>query len=71
MNAESIRKILKSIPFEPFEVRMSSGEVHRVSHPEFAMVTPGRLVIANPDDDTVAILSLFHITEIRTAQPAS
>lgn len=71
MNADTIREVLRRTPFEPFEVRMSSGEVHKVNHPEFAMVTPGRLVIADPETERIAILSLFHITEIRTAQAAA
>jgi hypothetical protein len=71
MNADTVREILKRTPFEPFEVHMSSGETHEVRHPEFAMVTPGRLVIADPATERIAILSLFHITEIRMLQAAA
>jgi len=71
MSAETIREILKRTPFEPFQVLMSTGEVHDVRHPEFAMVTPGRLVVAVPATDRIAILSLIHITEIRMLQPAA
>lgn len=71
MNADTIREMLRRQPFEPFEVRLSSGEVHEVRHPEFAIVTPGRLVIADPVTERVSILSLFHITELRTPQRAA
>jgi hypothetical protein len=71
MNAETLREILKRTPFEPFQVLMSTGEVHDIRHPEFAMVTPGRLIAVQPGTDRIAILSLFHITELRPLQPAA
>jgi hypothetical protein len=71
MNAEALREILKRSPFEPFQVRMSSGEVHDIRHPEFAMATSGRLVVVDPTTDRIAILSLFHISELRMLQPAA
>jgi hypothetical protein len=71
MNAETLSEVLKRSPFEPFQVLMSSGEVHEIRHPEFAMATPGRLVIADPATERIAILSMFHITELRMLQPAA
>jgi hypothetical protein len=71
MDARKVREILRRTPFEPFVVHMSSGESHEVRHPEFAMVTPGRLVIADPASERIAILPLFHITEIRMMQAAA
>jgi len=50
---------------------MSSGEVREVHHPEFAIVTPGRLAIADPATDQIVILSPMHVTEIRMARPAT
>jgi len=69
MNAEAIREVLNRRPFEPFEVVMSSGERHVVKHPEFLILLPSRMVIADPVTDRVALLSLVHITELRTIQP--
>jgi hypothetical protein len=71
MNAETLREMLRRQPFEPFEVRLSSGEVHQIRHPEFAIVTPGRLIVADPETERVSILSLFHIAELRTPQRAA
>jgi hypothetical protein len=68
MNAETLSEILKRTPFEPFVLRMSSGEVHQVRHPEFAIATPGRFVIADPTTERNSILSMFHITESRMLQ---
>lgn len=70
MNAETLREVLKRTPFEPFQVLMSSGEVHEIRHPEFALVTPGRLVVADPATERIAILAMLHITELRTLQAA-
>ncbi len=70
MNSETVRELLSRRPFEPFEVRMSSGEVHHVRHPEFAILLPSRLVLADPAADRLSILSLIHITALRGDQAA-
>jgi hypothetical protein len=69
MNADTIRELLQRRPFEPFEVLMSSDEVHQVKHPEFVVLLTSRLVVTDPVSDRVAILSLIHITEVRMLQP--
>jgi len=71
MNAEALREFIQRRPFEPFEVVMSSGEVHQVRHPEFVILLPSRLVVTDPVSDRVAVLSLIHITEVQMLQPAS
>jgi hypothetical protein len=40
VKAETLREILKRNPFQPFSVRMGSGDVVPVRHPEFAFLTP-------------------------------
>ncbi len=69
MNADAIRETLNRQPFEPFEIIMSSGERHVVKHPEFLMLTPSRAVLVDPITDRLSVLSLRHITELRTTQP--
>jgi hypothetical protein len=49
---------------------MSSGEVHQVKHPEFAIVSPSRVVVVDPVTERLAILSRVHITEVRMPQAA-
>jgi hypothetical protein len=70
MHADTIRELLHRSPFEPFEVIMSSGEAHAVKHPEFAILSPSRLIVVDPVTDRLAVLSLVHITEARTLQAA-
>ena len=70
MNAETLRELLDRKPFEPFEVQLSSGEVHQIRHPEFAFVLKSNLVIGYPDSDKIAICSLLHIASVKTLQAA-
>ena len=68
MKGEAIR-ILQQ-PFVPLEVRLSSGEVHHIPHPEFAILLKSTLVIGIPDSDRVIVCSLLHITSIERASTA-
>ncbi len=70
MNAETIRELLKRQPFEPLEVRLSNGDVHRIPHPEFAILLKSTLVIGVPDSDRVILCSLLHIASIERASAA-
>jgi len=38
LTAADIREYLRRQPFEPFKVRMSSGETYEVPHPDMCMV---------------------------------
>ena len=73
MNAETIRELLRRQPFEPLEVRLSNGDVHRIPHPEFAILLKSTLIIGIPDSDRVILCSLLHIASIErisASQPA-
>jgi hypothetical protein len=64
MNAEAIRELLHRQPFDPLEVRLSNGDVHRIPHPEFAILLRSTLVIGVPDSDRVILCSLLDIASI-------
>jgi hypothetical protein len=70
MNAETIREMLRRMPFEPFEVRMTNGDNHSIRHPELAMLVGSRLVVGYPENERIAILSLLHVAVIEMAQAA-
>lgn len=70
MSSEAIQEMLRRRPFEPFEVRLSSGDVHQVRHPEFAFVLRSNLLIGYPDSDRFAVCSLLHIASIQPLQAA-
>ena len=45
MSGESIRELVRAQPYEPFEVHLSGGEVHRVGHPEQVLLAGSQLYI--------------------------
>jgi hypothetical protein len=46
MVIQSIRECNRAAPFVPYEIRMASGERHRVPHPDFVLISPrGHYVI--------------------------
>ena len=68
MNAESLRELLHRQPFEPFDIRMTNGDVHRVRHPELAFLAGSRLILHYPETDRMVILSLLHAAVIDVPQ---
>jgi hypothetical protein len=70
MNEQVMRELLGVRPFRPFEVVLSSGQRHSVRHAENALLTKSRMVIANPEIDSVVVVSLLHITSVAFPQAA-
>jgi len=68
MNTEIVREFLRREPFEPIVIRMSNGESHEVRHPECALLTRTRVVIADPVEDRIVYCALIHINAIETLQ---
>lgn len=64
MNAEALRELLRRQPFEPFELRLSDGDVHQIRHPENMWAGGSRGLVHYPDKDRVVIISLLHINAI-------
>ncbi len=65
MNHAAMLELLSTKPFKPFDVITSGGQIHRVLHPEFVVLTKTQIVIVDPDADRVAVLQLLHVTEAR------
>ena len=70
MKASALKEMLERRPFQPFEVRMSNGDVYQVRYPNYAFVLRTILFIGDPDADTVAFCALDQITSINVAQAA-
>lgn len=68
MNMETIREWLRREPFEPFEIRLSNGEVHQVRHPENVALAKTRIAVAYPEADRMVHCSLVHINSIAALQ---
>ena len=69
MNADAVHKMLPREPFQPFVIRLSSGEAHEVRHAECLAIGKGRIAITNLDADRMAVCSLLHVTSIEFLQP--
>lgn len=70
MNMETIVELLHQRPFEPFEIRLSNGEVHQVRHPENVAVAKTRMAIAYPEVDRIVLCSLVHINSVEAVRAA-
>ena len=70
MNEQSMRLFLNAKPFETFVVVMSSGQRYEVRHPENVLLSKSKIVIMDPDEDTVAICGLLHVATVETQQTA-
>ena len=61
---DEVRKAVRRVPFQPFWIELSSGELISVPHPDHILV--GRIRVAVEDDKGVIdILSALHMTRIR------
>jgi hypothetical protein len=64
MVIESIRTLNRSTPFQPYEIRMASGERHLVPHPDFISISPkGSLVVLIDEDERPHHLSALLIED--------
>jgi hypothetical protein len=71
MSAAAIKGMLSRQPFEPFRVRLSSGDAYEVRHPEMALLLRNGLYVAIPDQreneglpDRAVWCSLLHLAAI-------
>ena len=69
MNSQTISEFLKREPFEPFAIILSNGTRHEIRHPEFALVSPSRLVVIDPETDRFSLISIIHVAEIQLLRP--
>lgn len=64
MSGESMRELLQAQPFVRFELHLSGGEVHPVTHPELAWIAGSQIYIYYPATERVARCSLLHVTSL-------
>ena len=74
MTVQTFRELLKTRPFKPFRLVMSSGQKYEVRHPEMALLTRTDMLVGvdQADDGVPAefkICSLLHITAIEPLTP--
>ena len=69
MTATALRDQLRSQPFRPFDVKTADGDTFRVSHPDFAMISPNEAEIIIYDRDShFRIVSMDLIVSLEPAR---
>lgn len=59
-----IRSYLRAVPFRPFEIHCTNGDIFRIEHPENAAVLNHQVAVALPDGESVTTLSALHIVRV-------
>jgi hypothetical protein len=67
---EQIRRFLRAVPFVPFQIHTSAGEVFSVEHPENCAIVAHTVVVALPNGENAIMLTRLHISGVVGAQPA-
>ena len=69
MNPDGIKDLLGRRPFEPFRIRLGSGDAYDVRDPHSVALMKSRLFLALPSDRSV-LLPYLHIVAIESVQAA-
>jgi hypothetical protein len=70
MIIESIRAFNHATPFRPYAIRMTSGETHRVPHPDFVSISPrGSFVVVIDGNERPHHLSTLLMEEAVLLSP--
>jgi hypothetical protein len=70
MNRQDIHEILQKEPFEPFRIRLSSGDSYEVRDPSSVALMKNRAFIALPDGERWTFCSYLHITAVESLSAA-
>ncbi len=66
MTIEQLRNLYSTQPFRPFVIHLADGRAVPVNHREFIMSVPsGRTVFVAQQDDTVNIIDLLLVTDLK------
>ena len=68
---EELRKWIRAVPFQLFQIELSGGRVLRVPHADHILVTSGGIVGVEDDDGLLDVVAALHITSICSNNAAS
>jgi len=72
MTINQLRNTYDAQPFRPFVMHLADGRAIPVRHREFIMTVPsGRTILVVQPDDTVNIVDLLLITDLKPAATGS
>ena len=69
MTADEVRTLLDRHPFEPFRIRLTSGDAYDVQDPHSVALMKNRLFLALPTDRSV-LVPYLHIAALESVQAA-
>jgi len=70
MTIEQLRRLHQATPFQPFTIYLADGRSFFIPHREFLSHTPsGRTVVVTNPDETVDILDLLLVTDLKVHPP--
>ena len=69
MRWQEVHEFLRKQPFEPFTMRLSTGQAYAVRHPEFAILTKTGVAVGVPAagskvPDRLVYCDLLHVVAI-------
>ncbi len=66
--ADNIREKLDREPFEPFRVRITSGDSYIIHQPDLVVVMRSELFIAEPKSDRHVFIPLRQVAAVETVE---
>ncbi len=69
MRPKEVQDVLRRQPFQPFRVRLSTGQGYEIRHPEFAAITRTSLFVGDPSanqdfPDRMIQCDLLHVVAL-------
>src|SRR5438477_10554938 len=64
MIIDAIRERLDHVPFQPFQIRASSGQTYAVSNPDLVVLMKSSVFVAAPNSDRAATVPYLHIAAV-------
>jgi len=64
MTGDELREFLEREPFEPFRVRVGSGDSYEIRNPALVVIMRSRLFIASPGTDRWTLVPFLHIAAV-------
>jgi len=69
MRFNELQDVLRKQPFEPFRIRLTTGDAYVICHPEFAALTRtsvyvGTLKVRQEGPDRLVQIDLLHVVAI-------
>ncbi|MBI5864826.1 MAG: hypothetical protein HZB38_10015 [Planctomycetes bacterium] len=66
MNADELRELLTRDPFEPFRLRLTSGDTYEIRDPQSVAVMKSRMFVAMPGGDHWLFVPFLHVAAIES-----